>query len=487
MTPDMDMGDPGPDSGPAERNQPHSLEAERAVLGAPMVSPSKLPEILAELETDDFFLPAHREIFDALRALDRREKPPEILLLADELQARGMLSRLDGGSSYLLRCANEMPTAENVGHYIAVVREKATLRRLIAAAAEIQSSAYGDFGEFSAFLAEASEKITAVALRRARVASFRAFADDIEAGLEEIQRRGTAAREGRVSGVRSGIAKLDRILGGLKPENVYVIAARPGVGKTSLAINFAVRHAAMGLNTVTGRRARSLIFELEMPRVQLVDRIFAGSVPMDASLISSGVGVQWNLLTGAASKLADFGIQIIDDQYTPAEIEATAHRYRSAHPDDDILMIVDYLQLADLPTVKGENGAAALGKFTKRLKRLAKKLRMPIVELSQLNRDVEKDGRRPKLSDLRESGAIEQDADAVIFIHDPGVKLEGDGAIVNTVDGTVELIVSKNRHGETGLLKVRWIAKYCSFYGLDADGHDSVHDAPPVDDDPRWP
>lgn len=480
MTAGHDMGDPGP----PERHSPHSLEAERAVLGASLISPAKLPEILSELETDDFFLPAHREIFDALRDLDRREKPPEILLLADELQARGMLSRLEGGTSYLLRCANETPTAENVGHYVAIVRERAILRRLIAAVAEIGSSAYGDFGDIGAFLAECSEKITSVAMRRVRTAAIRSFADDIEHGLAEVERRGNAAREGRVVGVRSGIAKLDRILGGLKPENVYVVAARPGIGKTALAVNFAVRHAAMGFNVVTKRRARSLIFQLEMPRAQLVDRIFAGSVPMDASLISSGVGVEWHRLTQAASKLSDFGIQIIDDQYTPAEIEATAHRYRSAYPDDDILVIVDYLQLADLPLVKGENGAAALGKFTKRLKRLAKKLKVPIIELSQLNRDVEKDNRRPKLSDLRESGAIEQDADAVIFIHDPGVKLD-DGAQVNTVDGTVELIISKNRHGETGLLKVRWIAKYCSFYGLDADGHDGASDAPPVDDDQR--
>lgn len=472
---------------PAQRTLPHSLDAERAVLGAPLVSPSKLPEILADLETDDFFLPAHREIFDALAELDRREKPPEILLLADELEARGMLPRLDGGMSYLLRCANEVPIAENVGHYVAIVRQKASLRRLIAACAEVQSSAYGDFGEFESFLAEASEKITSVAMRRSRATAFSRFSDDIDAALEDIQKRGSASREGRVLGARSGIAKLDRILGGLQPGNTYVLAARPGVGKTSLGINFAVRHAAMGFNAVTKRRARSLIFSLEMPKAQLIDRIFAGATPMDHSLLRTGAGIEWHRLTTAAAKLADFGVQIIDDQHTPAEMEATAHRFRATHPDDDIVMVVDYLQLADLPSVKGQNEATALGKFTKRLKRLAKKLAAPIVELSQINRDAEKESRRPRLSDLRDSGSIEQDADAVVFIHDPGVKLDDarDAATVNTVDGTVELIVAKNRHGETGLLKVRWIAKYCSFYGTDADGHDGVNDAPPVDDDER--
>lgn len=471
----------------AERIQPHSLEAERAVLAAPLISASKLHEILADLETDDFFLPAHREIFDALRELDRNEKPPEILLLTEEIRARGKIAVLEGGESYLLRCVNELPTAENVGHYIAVVREKATLRRVIMAAAEIMNSAYGDCGDVTEFMTEASEKITAVAMRRTRVAAFKRFDTDIEDALAAVELRGAAAAEGRVTGARSGIAKLDRILGGMQSENVYVVAARPGVGKTGLGINMAVRHASMGLNKVTGRRARSLIFSLEMPRPQLMDRIFAGSMPIDHSLLKSGQGIEWHRLAAAASKLADLGVQIIDDQFTPAEIVATSHRYRAAHPNDDVMILIDYLQLADLPTVKGQNESAALGKFTKLLKRLAKKLKVPIVELSQLNREVEKENRRPKLSDLRDSGSIEQDADAVIFIHDPGVKVgEGrEAAIVNTLDGTVEFLVSKNRHGQTGLLKVRWIAKYCSFYSLDVDEYDGAHEAPPVEDGAR--
>lgn len=463
-------------AGPAVREMPFSLEAERACLGATLIAPSKMPELVAGLETDDFLLPAHREIFDGMKALDAADKPIEILLLGDELKRRGVVSRLDGGESYLLDLANAVPTAENVGYYIRVVRDKSTLRRIVLTAAEIWTSAYGDFSDVQAFLAEASEKLTAISLRRSRSGSFTPFRADVDAAVEQIEYR--TKHGGAISGIRTGVSKLDGILGGLQRQNVYVIAARPGIGKTALALNIGLRHARYG------ERARTLIFSLEMPRMQLMDRIFAAAVPMDHGTVKSGIDVDWRSVHGEAGRLAALGIQIVDDQYTPAEIEATAHRYRAAHPDDDVLIILDYLQLAEIPHVKGENQATAVGRFSTRLKRMAKKLNLPLVLLSQLNRDVEKDQRRPRLSDLRESGAIEQDADVVIFIHDEMVKLD-DGAKVKTEDGPIELIVAKNRHGQTGFTKARWMGRYCSFYDLDRDSSGGTRDAAPVDDDER--
>jgi replicative DNA helicase len=449
-------------SGPAERHQPHSVEAERAALGGVLLSPSKVTDLLASLQTDDFFIPAHREIYDAMAALHGRDKPVDVLLVADELKARDMLSRLEGGESYLLALANSVPTAENLGHYIRIVGERSALRKLIAACAEIQSSAYGDFGDMKEFLAEASAKITDVALKRSGPQAFRAFGDEIDSALADMEARSKLG--GRITGARTGVWKLDKVLKGLQAQNTYVIAARPGKGKSALAVNVAVRHALANVE-----KNRSLFFSLEMPRKQLVDRILAQETPLDHEHIRMAtLGPRdWTSVTGAAARLHRMPVVIDDESFTPAEIEAQTNRYRALNPEAEVVVFVDYVQLARFNIGKGQSLGQAISDFAAMLKRLAKRLKVAIVEVCQLNRDSEKEGRRPRISDLGESGGIERHADSIIFIHDEGQRIEDGGPIVNTEDGPVELIVAKNRAGRTGIVKSRWMGRYCGFFDLE--------------------
>src|SRR5690349_11903088 len=248
----------------AARTPPHNLEAEKSVLGSVFIKPAAFDEVATSIGTDDFFLPAHREIFDAMVAIDRRRQAIDVIAVADELKVHGMLARLDGGQSYLNDLANAVPTAENVLHYARMVREKSTLRRLIATCAEVQSTAYGDFGEFETFLDEAETKIFKVAQQNRRE-TYTATGDMMEEVLHNLEVR-TAERRA-VTGVPTGFTKLDELTAGLQRENLIIVAARPGGGKTSWAINVAV-HAAM-------RKIPVLIFSLEMSKYELMERMLA--------------------------------------------------------------------------------------------------------------------------------------------------------------------------------------------------------------------
>ena len=225
----------------ASRTPPHNIEAEKSVLGAVFIKPAAFDEVATNLAVDDFFLPAHREIFEAMVTIDKRRQALDVIAVADELKTHGMLARLDGGQSYLNELANGVPTAENVLHYARLVREKATLRRLIAACAEVQSSAYGDFGEFESFLDEAETKIFKVAQQNRRE-TYSATGELMEEVLHNLEVR-TAERRA-VTGVPTGFTKLDEYTAGLQRENLIIVAARPGGGNTSWAVNLAM-HAAL--------------------------------------------------------------------------------------------------------------------------------------------------------------------------------------------------------------------------------------------------
>src|SRR5882672_3197279 len=377
---------------PPQRSQPHNLDAEKSVLGSIFIKPAAFDEIATTLQVDDFFLPAHREIFEAMLALDKRRQPIDVIAVADELKTRGMLPRLEGGESYLLALANAVPTAENILHYARLVREKATLRRLIAACAEVQSSAYGDFGEFEAFLDEAETKIFKVAQQNRRE-TYVATGDLMEEVLHNLEVR-TAERKA-VTGVPTGFTKLDDITAGLQRENLIIVAARPGGGKTSWAVNVAM-HAAL-LHKIP-----VLIFSLEMSKYELMERMLAGEARIDSGKIKRGFleYADWkNKIHPASGRLAAAPI-LIDDSSAISimEIRAKARRFRG-----------DPRYFPPPPAATdGHPPAPPLG-----LKALAKDLKVPIIAISQLNREVEKREGKPRLSDLRESGSIEQDADMV--------------------------------------------------------------------------
>jgi replicative DNA helicase len=469
---------------PAQRTQPHNLDAEKSVLGAVFIKPAAFDEVATTLQIDDFFLPAHREIFDAMLALDQRHHPLDVIAVADELKTRGMLPRLEGGEAYLLALANSVPTAENILHYGRLVKEKATLRRLIAACAEVQSSAYGDFGEFESFLDEAETKIFRVAQQNRRE-SYVATGELMEEVLHNLEVR-TAERKA-VTGVPTGFTKLDELTAGLQRENLVIVAARPGGGKTSWAVNVAM-HAALGYKIPV------LFFSLEMSKYELMERMLAGEARIDSSKIKRGFleYADWkNKIHPASGRLAAAPI-LIDDSSSISimEIRAKARRFRSdpkyfpppppteGHPPPPPLglIVVDYLQLArGSQSRKDENRQQEIADISRGLKALAKDLKIPIIAISQLNREVEKREGKPKLSDLRESGAIEQDADLILFIHRDDMA-GGDTPDAAMPTAVAEIVIGKHRNGGTGAVKMTFIKEYTRFENYADDPEPSWQD-----------
>src|SRR3569833_148792 len=421
----------------SNRLPPHNLEAERSVLGGVLIKPSAFDEVATALQVDDFFLPVHREIFDALLAIDTRRQPLDGIAVADERRVRGMIARLEGGEAYLLTLSNSVPTAENINHYARLVKEKATLRRLIAACAEIQSRAYGDFGQFEELLDEAETQVFKVAQQNRRE-TYSAAPDIMEEVLHNIEVR--AAERKAVTGVPTGFTKLDELTAGLQRENLIIVAARPGGGKTSWAINVAV-HAAM-------RKIPVLIFSLEMSKYELMERMLAAEARIDSGKIKRGFleYSDWkNKIHPASKSLAKARRFRGDARYFPPQGPGPDGR----PPQPPLgLIVVDYLQLArGGGGKKDENRQQEIAEISRGLKSLAKDLKVAIIAVSQLNREVEKREGKPKLSDLRESGAIEQDADMILFIHRED---NGAEAPISGPTSTSEIIVRKPRNGATG-------------------------------------
>jgi len=460
------------------RTPPHNLDAERSALGGVIIKPAAFDEMATVLTTDDFFLPAHREIFDAMVALDQRRAPLDPIALGDELKVRGSLPRLEGGEAYLLQIANAVPTAENIGHYVRIVKEKATLRRLIAACAEVQSRAYGEFGEYEQFLDEAETAIFKVAQQNRRE-SYSGVAELMPAVLQNIEERGMERKE--VTGVPTGFKKFDSMTAGLQPENLIVVAARPGVGKTSWAVNVAV-NAALNHNLPV------LFFSLEMSKDELMERMLAGESRVDSSRMRRGMidYSDWKTkIYPAGGRLSQAPI-FIDDSGAPSilELRAKARRFRgdtklfpppakTATGRDARqlgLIVIDYLQLArGMGGRREDSREREIADISRGLKSLAKDLKLPIIAVSQLNRGIEKrEEKTPQLSDLRESGAIEQDADLVLFIHREEMFNRED----ESLKGKADLIVGKNRHGATGVVPLSFIHAYTRFesYADDDEG-----------------
>ncbi|HEY0707996.1 MAG TPA: replicative DNA helicase [Polyangia bacterium] len=449
------------------RSPPHNLDAERSALGGVLIKPSAIDDLLTGVQADDFFLPAHREVYEAMQALDQRRQPIDVVALADELKVRGALPRLEGGETYLVRLAQDVPTAENIGHYVRLVKEKATLRRLIGACAEIQSRAYGEFGNYEEFLDEAENAVFKVA-QQTRKETYSSVSEMIGPVLESIEERARSRQE--VTGVPTGFNKFDLMTAGLQPENLIIVAARPGVGKTSWAVNVA-------MNAAMTHKIPVLIFSLEMSKYELMERMLAGEARIDSAKLKRGQieYSDWkNHIYPAGNRLSAAPI-LIDDSGAPSilDIRAKARRFRSdlkffppqaeadQHKRQHGLIIVDYLQLArGGGGKKDENREREIAEISRGLKTLAKDLKVPVIAVSQLNRSLEKrEDKKPQLSDLRESGAIEQDADMIVFVHREEMYNKQD----DSVRGRAELIIGKHRHGPTGEVPLTFIREYTRF------------------------
>ena len=420
------------------RVPPQNLEAEESVLGSMMLSAEAIADVVEILDIEDFYRSANAKIYSTLRGLYARGEPVDIITGIEALRADGLLDEV-GGQLYLRDLVDQVPTPASAGHYAQIVARSALRRRLISAAADIMDLAYASTEDADVVADSAEQRIYDVARREDHedVAVLRELVNQAMVDLESIQNRDSA-----FTGLPTGFVDLDNLMSGLQPGNLIVIAARPGIGKSSLAMNMARNIAVEG--------APVAMFSLEMSRMEIGMRLLCAEarVPWDR-IRNKRVGPDdWQRVVHAAEILHDAPLSIVDSgNVNIVDIRAKARRMRTGNQGLS-LIIVDYLQLMTSPNARRpDSRQQEVAEISRNLKLLAKELHVPVVALSQLNRNPEaRADKRPQLSDLRESGAIEQDSDVVMFIHrddaDPEKKKHA------------ELIVAKHRNGPTDTIRL---------------------------------
>lgn len=416
------------------RVPPQNLEAEQSVLGAMMLSPDAMADVVEILDPGDFYRSAHGTIYAALRGLFAHGEPIDTITAVEALRRQGALEQV-GGALYLRDLVDQVPTAAGAVHYARIVSDAALRRRLIGAAADIIDTAYAGTDDADTIADTAEQRIYDVARRedKEETAIIGDLVNQAMIDLESIQNR-----ESAYTGIPTGFTDLDMLTSGLQEGNLVVIAARPGVGKSSLAMNIASNVAVAGEPVA--------VFSLEMSRTEIGMRLLCAEahVPWDR-IRNKRVGPEdWTRVVAAGEKLHDAPLHIVDSgNVNIVDIRAKARRMRSSR-QGLAMIIVDYLQLMTSPGARRpDNRQQEVAEISRSLKLLAKELSIPVVALSQLNRNPEaRADKRPQLSDLRESGAIEQDSDVVIFIH----RDDGD----QERKREAELIIAKHRNGPTG-------------------------------------
>ena len=437
-----------------QRVPPQSLESERALLGALLLKPDAIHDILDLVRPESFYAEKHRLVFGVMKELAERGEPIDLLTLSERLGDQGLLERA-GGRSYLAELAAAAPSPGNVTHYADLVCRKHLMRSLIDASYEISESAFDEAREAMEVLDEAEKKIYAIGDSSASH-KFTAIGDKVHETWDRIE--ALSKREDGIRGVPSGFPALDSLLSGFHPSDLVILAARPSVGKTSLALDIA-RNAALRHGVPVG------IFSLEMSSEQLIDRMLAAE-----SFVNS-----WKLRTGAIREEADFerirdaleslskAPIYIDDKPGNNILAMRAVARRLARERGIGLIVVDYLQLM-MPTSTraSDSMVQQVTEISRSLKSLARELEVPVIALSQLSRAVEQRGGKPRLSDLRDSGSIEQDADVVMFIHRDDKRHEDSDR-----PGVAEILVEKHRNGPTGKIELFFDEKRATFQSME--------------------
>ncbi|MCH7949978.1 MAG: replicative DNA helicase [Candidatus Dadabacteria bacterium] len=428
------------------RPLPQNIEAEQAVLGAVLIESTVINQVLEILIPEDFYKEAHRKIFNSMIDLDRENKPIDLLTLFDHLKSNGNLLEEVGESSYLTYLTELVPTTENVNYYAKLVKEKSIIRKLVMAASDIAHRGNDENIDLDEFIDRAEQTILDIAQNKIKPSFYDSRELAVKA-LEIIEQ--LHARKELITGIPTGFEKLDYLTSGLQPADLVIIAGRPGLGKTSLTLNIAA-YAAMEHGTSIG------IFSLEMTKEQLMLRMLSNKSKVNYSNIRSGYIKDEDLekLVHAADELGQAKIYIDD---TPAisvlEIRAKTRRQKRDKGLD--MIIVDYLQLMR-GSRRVESREREIAEISGSLKALAKELSIPVIAVSQLSRQTEtRSDRRPQLADLRESGAIEQDADLVLFIHRADVYRKDP----EEKDGIAEIIIGKQRNGPTGTVKLAFLER----------------------------
>lgn len=436
----------------AGRVPPNNLDAERSVLGAMMQDHEALSLAIEALHAEDFYHPANRELFDAMHRLQSAGQPVDIVTVDEELTRRGTLEGV-GGIQYVVDISRYVPTTANARAYIQIVAEKATLRRLIHAGDEIVQASYAQQEPLADILGHAEKSIFDIVMRRTEGSTLVHIADILPDTYQRIE---TLSRlKGAIDGVPTGFVDLDNLLTGLHGGELVLVGARPSMGKTSFGMNVLSYASVMAGKTVAA-------FSLEMPRDQLAMRLLCADARVDMQSVRHGTlrDEDWLSLSRALGPIAAANLYIDDTSgITPSQLRSRCRRLKIERGLD--LVMVDYIQLM-ASDGRAENRQNEVSEISRALKGIAKELNVPVLALAQLSRaGAQRSDKRPILSDLRDSGAIEQDADVVMFLHreeyyDP-----------NTEDKNIaEVIVAKQRNGPLGTIKLAWLGQYTRFASL---------------------
>ena len=435
---------------------PHDLVAEQSVLGAVFISPETMISLADELTPDDFYKPANKIVFKTMLSLLEKGEPIDATTMVSALTNQGDILNI-GGINYVVELVNSTPTSKNVEHYAKLVKEKATLRKVIADLSDSLSSAYQGDVSIDDIIAKTEKSLLDISNQNAGT-GFRNVADILDTHMQIVETR--SQTDGFVTGLSTGFVGLDKITTGLHEGNLIILAARPAMGKTALALNIA-KHVA------TMERKPAVIFSLEMGAEELIERMVASEGMIPGYHLKTGnlSTDEWKRLVHAQSNLYDVPI-FVDDT---AGIRISDIRSKARKLSQEMgglgIIIIDYLQL--ITGSKRENRQQIVSEISRELKILAKDLRVPVIALSQLSRSVEqRQDKRPMLSDLRESGSIEQDADIVAFLYRDAYyqKEHADSQEANNV---TELILEKNRHGSLGTVKLYFHKEYTKFSSVE--------------------
>jgi len=435
------------------RVPPQNLEAEQAVLGAILLEAEALITAMEHLRAEDFYSVAHQRIYDAIVALGEDNKPLDLVTLMSRLQDQGELEEI-GGVSYLAKLSGAVPTAANVEYYAQIVAEKSMLRRLIRTATQIVSDGYAEGEDVGALLSDAEQRILELSNRRA-THGFVSIRDVLMEVFERVEH--LYNHKGGVTGIPSGFPDLDKMTSGFQRSDLIIVAARPSVGKTAFALNIAQNVAVRASETVA-------IFSLEMSAAQLVQRMICAESNVDAGRMRTGFleGDDWEKLSMAIGSLSEAQVYIDDTPgITVADIRAKCRRLKKEKGLG--MVLVDYLQLIAGRGKPGENRQQEVSEISRTLKQIARELEVPVIALSQLSRGVEqRQDKRPMMSDLRESGSIEQDADIVSFLYrDDYYDKESEKKNI------IEIIIAKQRNGPVGTVELVFLKQFNKFVSID--------------------
>lgn len=435
---------------------PHNLDAEQALLGCMLIDEKVPLTVFSEVHSEDFYSNAHKQIFDAMLDIYKKNMPIDFVTITDELDNLGILNEV-GGVTYITSLTNSVPSSANFKHYEELIKRDSMLRKLISSGQSIVEHTFNSSDQTEA-LTFAEKTIFDLSQKQesSHLVSAETAINEVIAKLELIEKDKTA-----LAGLKTGFYGLDLLTNGFQKSDLILLAARPGVGKTSFAMNV--------INNIALNGGSCAVFSLEMSAAQLMQRaIFSTAmVSMSKGLKGELSTKEWKLLLEAKDKLSKAKIFIDDSALnTPVDILSKCRRIQREHGLD--IVMVDYLQLMSSGK-KTDNRQTEVSEISRSLKIAAKELNVPILCLSQLSRAVEgRKGNKPVLSDLRESGAIEQDADIVMFIHNPDMYLQDDGAIKQ---GIVDLILAKHRNGALDTVKLKFISEHTTFVNLDKDSN----------------